>query len=154
MDTIEKDRGPREIYKHGNKKKMSSMLKSNTKTMTDREEILNICGDFYRTLYQNTMEQSDSFIKSQDTEQVPPFKEEEIENVLRKMTKIKAPGNDGITSDVILAGSKDTIKYITQSFNEILKSQIIPDCWLEAKIIILFKKGDRREIKTADPSDC
>ena len=40
---------------------------------------------------------------------------------------------------------------MTKAFNEILKTKNIPDCWKEAKIIILFKKGDSKDIKNYRP---
>ena len=88
---------------------------------------------------------------SPDTDEVPPFTEKEIEHALKKMRKMKAPGNDGITSDIIKMGGQNTIAYITKAFNNILYSQQIPECWQEAKIIILHKKGDRRDIKNYRP---
>ena len=36
-------------------------------------------------------------------------------------------------------------------FNEILESQEIPEAWREAKMIILHKKGERRDIKNYRP---
>ena len=54
---------------------------------------------------------------------------------------------DGITSDIIkLGGGRGggliVLTYLTNIFNNILKTKQIPDSWHEAKIIILFKKGD------------
>ena len=39
----------------------------------------------------------------------------------------------------------------TQIFNDILKTKEIPDSWHEAKILILFKKGDSKDTKNYRP---
>ena len=63
----------------------------------------------------------------------------------------KALGNDQITSDVIKLGGTQVIKQLKIIFNNILKSKNIPKEWKEAKIIILHKKGDRKDIKNYRP---
>ena len=59
---------------------------------------------------------------------------------------------DGITSDIIKLGAERggggvVLTYLTNIFNNILKTNQIPDSWHEAKIAILFKKGDPKDIK-------
>ena len=63
----------------------------------------------------------------------------------------KAPGNDQITSDVIKLGGNQVIKQLKIIFNNILKSKTVPKEWKEAKIIILHKKGDRKDLKNYRP---
>ena len=60
---------------------------------------------------------------------------------------------DGITSDIIkLAGPLNfVLTYLTNIFNNILKTKQIPDSWHEAKIVILLKKGDPKDIKNYRP---
>ena len=54
---------------------------------------------------------------------------------------------DGITSDIIKLGGITVLTYLTNIFNNILKTKQIPDSWHEAKIVILFKKGDPKDVK-------
>ena len=58
---------------------------------------------------------------------------------------------DGITSDIIKLGGPVVLTYLTNIFNNILKTKQIPDSWHEAKIVILFKKGDPKNIKNYRP---
>ena len=67
------------------------------------------------------------------------------------MKRHKAQGMDGITSDVIKLGGPSVLTYLTNIFNNILKTKQIPDSWYEAKIVILFKKGDPEDIKNYRP---
>ena len=68
---------------------------------------------------------------------------------------------DGITSDVIKMGGgcwgwgegrgQIVLTCLTNIFNNILKTKQIPDSWHEAKIVILFEKGDPKHIKNYRP---
>ena len=58
---------------------------------------------------------------------------------------------DGITSDIIKLVGPIVLTYLTNIFNNILKTKQIPDSWHEAKIVILFKKGDPKDIKNYRP---
>ena len=55
------------------------------------------------------------------------------------MKRNKALGMDGITSDIIKLGRQIVLTYLTNIFNNILKTKQIPDSRHEAKIVILFK---------------
>ena len=67
------------------------------------------------------------------------------------MKRHKAQGVDGITSDIIKLGGPIVLTYLTNIFNNILKTKQIPDSWHEAKVVILFKKGDPKDIKNYRP---
>ena len=67
------------------------------------------------------------------------------------MKRHKSQGVDGITSDIIKLGVPIVLTYLTNIFNNILKTKQIPDSWHEAKIVILFKKGDPKNIKNYRP---
>ena len=49
------------------------------------------------------------------------------------MKRHKAQGVDGITSDIIKLGGPIVFTYLTNIFNNILKTKQIPDSWHEAK---------------------
>ena len=63
----------------------------------------------------------------------------------------KAPGNDELTSDIIKQGGEEVIQQLVKLFNQILILQKIPKAWKEAKIILLFKKGDKADVKNYRP---
>ena len=67
------------------------------------------------------------------------------------MSTNKAPGLDQITSDVYKLGGEQIIKSLTKCINKILETKTIPSSWNEAKIIILYKKGDPDDIKNYRP---
>ena len=152
LGILENKKGPKEIYKHGSKKKISSMKDKDGKKTSNREEILKICEQFYKELYDKTIQDPPiQTTSSADTEKAPPFTEREVESCLKDMSKNKAPGPDQITSDVYKLGGEQIIKCLTECFNNILETKKIPPSWNEAKIIILYKKGDPDDIKNYRP---
>ena len=152
LETLEARKGPRQINKHRNKQMIMSMRKESGEITTNREEILKICANFYKSLYTQTVPTPESTMKSSpDTEEIPEFTEEEVERAIKRMKRHKAQGVDGITSDIIKLGGSMVLTYLTNIFNNILKTKQIPDSWHEAKIVILFKKGDPKDIKNYRP---
>ena len=77
--------------------------------------------------------------------------EEEVERAIKRTKRHKAQGVDGITSDIIKLGGPIVLTYLTNIFNNILEAKQIPDSWHEANIVILFKKGDPKDIKNFRP---
>ena len=105
LETLEARKGPRQINKHRNKQMIMSMRKESGEITTNREEILKICANFYKSLYTQTVPTPESTMKSSpDTEEIPEFTEEEVERAIKRMKRHKAQGVDGITSDIIKLG--------------------------------------------------
>ena len=70
-----------------------------------------------------------------------------------KQSKIgKAPFPDNVTIYLIEAAASDLIyNKLATLFNECLRQSQVPDCWNEAIIILLHKKGDQRNISNYRP---
>ena len=152
LETLEARKGPRRINKHRNKQMIMSMRKESGEITTNREETLKICANFYKSLYTQTVPTPESTMKSSpDTEEIPEFTEEEVERAIKRMKRHKAQGVDGITRHIIKLGGPIVLTYLTNIFNNIKKTKQIPDSWHEAKIVILFKKGDPKDIKNYRP---
>ena len=114
-----KRKGPRQINKHRNKQMIMSMRKESGKITTNREEILKICANFYKSLYTQTVPTPESTMKSSpDTEEIPEFTEEEVKRAIKGMKRHKAQGVDGITSDIIKLGGPMVLTYLTNIFNK------------------------------------
>ena len=75
----------------------------------------------------------------------------EVKKTLKEMKNNKAPGIDNLTSDIMILGGEESVKQLTKNFNQILETKKIPAEWKEAKMIILHKKGDMRDIKNYRP---
>ena len=64
------------------------------------------------------------------------------------MKQNKAPGNYQLTWDIIKLGGNESLSQITNN----LKNKEIPTEWKEAKVIILYRKGERRDLKKLRPN--
>ena len=90
-ETLEARKCPRQINKHRNKQMIMSMRKESGEITTNREEILKICANFYKSLYTQTEPiQKVPMKSSPDTEEIPEFTEEEVERAIKWMKRHKA----------------------------------------------------------------
>ena len=90
-----------------------SMRKESGEITADREEILKICANFYKSLCTQTVPTPESTMKSSpDTEEIPEFTEEEVERAIKRMK-----------SDIIKLGGPVVLTYLTNIFNNILKTK-------------------------------
>jgi len=152
INIIESGKGPKGTHQTGKKQLIASMRKENGEITKDREEILKICTNFYEKLYSSSIPTPKDIIKeSCDLEEPPPITIKEVENALKKMKHNKAPGPDGITTDLIRIGGTPVTEFLTKIFNKIMTTKQIPKEWKEAKMIIIFKKGDPKDIKNYRP---
>ena len=151
LETLEARKGPRQINKYRSKQMIMSMRRESGEITSDREELQKICANFYKSLYTQTVPTPENTMKSSPgPEEIPEFTEE-VERAIKRMKRHKAQGKDGIAS-VIKLGGPIVLTYLTNIFNNIIKTKQIPDsCWHEAKIVILFKKGDPKDIKNYRP---
>ena len=97
QETFEARNDPRQVEKHKIKQIMRNMRKETGEITSDREGILRMCTDFYKSLYSRTVPTSESTMKSSpDTEEVPQFTEEvEVERAIKRMKRHKGHGMDG-----------------------------------------------------------
>ena len=158
QETLEASKGPRQINKHRNKQMLMTMRKESGEITSDRKEILKICSDFYTSFYtQNSAHAGKYNVISPDTEEIPEVTGEEVERAIKRTKRHKSHGMDGITSDIIKlgvggewgegGGGQIVLTYLTNK----LTTKQITDGWHEAEIVILFKKGDPKDIKKYRP---
>ena len=105
QEALEARNGPRQINKHRNKQMIMSVRKESGEITSDREEILEMCADFYKSPNTQTVPTPKSTMKpSPDTEEIPEFTEEGVGRDINRTKRHKAQGMDGITSDIIKLG--------------------------------------------------
>ena len=74
-----------------------------------------------------------------------PISEDEIQVAITQLRDGKAPGDDGISAELLKLGGGETICWLTSLFNFIWSSESIPSEWLNHLIVTLHKKGSRSE---------
>ena len=77
------------------------------------------------------------------------FSQDELREIIEDFNPRKAPGPDGITSDILKLVSKSIPKTVTSIYNECLKRGYFPKEWKIAKIIPIIKPGKE---DSQDPS--
>ena len=104
-----------------------SMRKECRDITSDREEILKIHTDFYKSLYNQTVPIPERTMKSSsDTKEIPEFTEEEVGRAIKRMKRQNANGVDEITRlrDIIKPGTQSVFTYLTLNVvNNILKNK-------------------------------
>lgn len=63
----------------------------------------------------------------------------------------RAPGEDGITTEMLKYGGAVTIESIKILLNKCLSEGRIPDTWKNAQVVLLYKKGDKLKIDNYRP---
>ena len=68
---------------------------------------------------------------------------EELETAMEKLKNRRAPGTDGLNMELFKYGSQKLKRRLIQLFNDIWSLGYIPNDWKIAKIINIYKNGDR-----------
>ena len=133
-----------------------SIRKESGEITSDGEEILKIYANFCKSLFTQTVPTLENTLKSSpDTEEVPKFTDEEVERAIKRMQRQTAH-RDGWNykwyyKTGVGVGGQIVLTYLTNIFSNILQTKQIPDTWHEAEIVILFRKGDPKDIKNCRP---
>ena len=69
------------------------------------------------------------------------FSQEEVLRVLENMNPQKCPGEDGITSGILLRVFMQFPRFVTAIYNECLRRGVFPKLWKRAKIVPIVKPG-------------
>jgi len=79
------------------------------------------------------------------------FTQDEVRQIVEGFNPRKAPGPDGITSEILILVFKSISKTVTSIYNECLKRGCIAKNWKIAKIIPIANPGKEDSL---DPSKC
>ena len=71
--------------------------------------------------------------------------EDEIQVAITQLRDGEAPGDDGISAELLKLGGGETICWLTSLFKFIWSSESIPSDWLNHLIVPLHKRGSRSE---------
>ena len=103
--------------------------------------------EFYTELYnseQNT-------IIHTDPKEVPEITSWEVEAALRDMKNGTATGNDHINIKTLKAGEDTISKTLAKLYTKCLSDKQIPSAWKNDKMIIIFKNGNKKDLKNYRP---
>lgn len=142
-------------------KRMNYMVENGEKVY-GRNSINEAVTRFYRELYDDKREQRNKKAERKNNnwgkeaeqgkhEIEPIILESEVRSLIQNLKNNKAPGVDGITNEQIKYAGEKLIKILTKFFNNICRNKEIPENWKMAKIILIFKKGDKHKIENYRP---
>ena len=83
-----------------------------------------------------------------DADDVLEVSVEDVRKAVKKLKKGKAPGVDGITSEMLKCGGEAVLEWLTRVCRVCVSREKVPNDWVRAIIVPLYKgKGDRNECK-------
>ncbi|XP_048002484.1 uncharacterized protein LOC125239065 [Leguminivora glycinivorella] len=158
---IEKHRGPK-VFQRATACGTSQLIKLEDEgghVVTDTPGLLNVVAKFYGELYesQNTQnlqhgaECSRATLTKHFTEDIPDISTYEVKQAMRQLKQYKAPGEDGITTELLKAGGRPILKELRWIFNEALFTGEIPEKWQNSMGTLFHKKGAKTSLKNYRP---
>lgn len=117
---------------------------------TSRPGILDTATEFYRDLYKSRNNTPETDL-SGDDEEIPVIMPREVEKAIETLKKDKSPGPDNITNEFLIKTKDVIVEVLTRMFNDVIKTETIPEQWLTSTIILLHKKGEKSDIGNYRP---
>jgi hypothetical protein len=151
QNTIENNKSLKRTFKNMSpgQNQIISLKDKNENILYDRHQMSNRIKEFYEDLYdtKTTNKINKPPNNYEHENDVPNIILGEIEMALKSMPNNKTPGPDSITTDMIKNGGIAVLKIIQVLFNKCLKEKKIPQKWNNANTILIYKKGDRTDLK-------
>ncbi|CAH2096957.1 unnamed protein product [Euphydryas editha] len=150
---IEKTGGIKKAIKELNSKKdwMLKVKTMNNNYTNKRTEIMKVATEYYRNLYQTKNPKRIISKINTDCESIPRILKEETIRAINTQKKDKTPGADQVTNELLKSTAPVIAPILTDIFNKIIDTEVIPEDWTKSTIILLHKKGDKGDIGNYRP---
>ena len=132
------------------KQQMLALKDSNGEIAKCRDRMLKIAEEFYAELYTSKTRVNPINTSVEYTE-IPEITTSEVAFALNHMKRGKAPGDDDITTDLLKDAGEDLYKKLAQLFSNCLKEKKVPESFGVGIVILLYKKGDNKELGNYRP---
>ena len=153
-DVIKQGRGfktAKEKLSQG-KLQFTGVLEEDGSLTTNRDGIVRRAREYYQKLYSSERPRCYNRERYQRSpHNFPEITAWEVRLVIKQMKKGKAPGPDNITLDLIRDADEPIHVRLARLFNECLKKSKTPEEWNKAILILLYKKGDPRDMNNQRP---
>jgi hypothetical protein len=77
--------------------------------------------------------------------------DDNIRNVIRLRDDLSTRGNDGINYRTVKAFGPQRVEFIRHIIKAMIWNRQMPESWIEARIVLIYKKGDRKDPKNWRP---
>ena len=127
--------------------RLITLLDNQGREIQDQDKILERIEEFYTELYD-----SDQTVTIRtDPRKVLSVKTWEVETALKKLKNGKTIGNDQVNIETLKAGEGTIAKALAKLYTKCISERRIPTTWKNAKMVIIFKKGNQKDIKNYRP---
>jgi endonuclease/exonuclease/phosphatase family metal-dependent hydrolase len=128
------------------------------RVVSSKPELLSEIERFYGQLYTSTRrpevgpaEDPRARLTRHYTDDIPDISLYEIRMALKQLKNSKAPGEDGITAELLKAGGKPILTALQKLFDTVLLEGRTPKAWNRGEVVLFFKKGDNTLLKNYRP---
>lgn len=128
-------------------------LNRQDKTANNRTEIITVASEFYKRLYSDNTRKAltSNNINRSIQGQIRPVDEIEIIEAIKSLKLDKSPGSDNITNEMLKISPTKLAGPLAVLFNTIINKSETPSQWSESNIILIYKKGDPKDIGNYRP---
>lgn len=151
---IEQNRGSKVFAQQLRRPHLTKLKTSSGKTVSSRSGVLSEIEAFYTRLYESqaprptpNKEDVRAPLTRHFTDELPEISQGEIEIALGQLRNGEAPGEDGVTSELLKAGGKPLLRELQKLFNAVLSCGRTPIAWHKSVVVLFFKKGDKALLK-------
>ena len=117
--------------------------------VSEQKEILKVWEDYIATLYDKENRPQEIIIEEEkdvnEDDKGPSILRSEVEKAIKDLGRGKATGDDNIPAEILKVLGNEGIKKLTELINNIYKTGIWPNDFLDVTMIALKKKPDARK---------
>ncbi|KAG6454358.1 hypothetical protein O3G_MSEX008707, partial [Manduca sexta] len=133
---------------------LSDKKDKSDKDLNKRTDIITAATDFYKRLYSDKIQTTRiqiNRVRQDIDETIQKIDGTEIKEAIKRLKLEKSPGSDYITNEALKAAHDILTKPLVKLFNMILQKAETPTQWSESNIILIYKKGDPKDIGNYRP---
>ncbi len=128
---------------------LGALLNEDGIPTTSRREMESIAKSFYTNLFRTSTPVPDPVVPTGD---VPPrILPAEVRVAIQTMKTSTAPGPDRLSVDLLRAGGHRLHEILAAHLTSYLQKERIPDQWRTSRTVLLFKKGEREDLRNYRP---
>ena len=127
--------------------RLITLLDKDGREIEDQDKIMTRIEEFYSELYDS----DETTTVNTNPKDVPTITAWEVEAALREMKNGKAAGEDEVNIETLKAGEDIITKALAKLYTQCLVQGRIPNSWKNANMVLIFKKGNKKDIKNYRP---
>nr|XP_034832243.1 uncharacterized protein LOC117989050 [Maniola hyperantus] len=150
-ECIQKTGGAKKAVKQLIEKRdwIPKMQATSGKNVTRRPDINALATNFFKNLYSSQCTLLSTDLTGEDI--IPEIMLSEVEKAIASQKKDTAPGSDCITNEFLIKNKNTLAPILQYIFNDVVKSESVPDQWTTSTIVLLHKKGSKGDINNYRP---